>query len=107
MGLYGLQCSYHITIILSISADVKLEVIHYLDLCLSQTKRRQEQHASAELSPDGHLGAEEPLALEVELGVGLPGAVAPDPRLHGANKLVDLVVADLLHQTQHAGPELM
>ena len=55
--------------------------------------------------PDGHLRAEEPLSLEVELGVGLPGAVAPDPRLHGAHKLVDLVVADLLHQTKHAGPE--
>ena len=57
--------------------------------------------------PDGHLRAEQPLSLEVELGVGLPGAVAADPRLHGAHQLVDLVVTDLLHQTQHAGPELI
>ena len=42
--------------------------------------------------PDGHLRADESLALVVQLGVGLAGLVAPDPGLHRAHELVDLSV---------------
>ena len=55
--------------------------------------------------PDSHLCTEEPLALEVELGVFVSGAVSPDPGLHRPHQLVDLVVADLLHQTKDTSPK--
>ena len=55
--------------------------------------------------PDGHLRAEEALALEVEFAVGVSGPVAPEARLDRPHALVDLVVADLLHETEDARPE--
>ena len=50
--------------------------------------------------PDGPLRHEQPVLVVVELLVDPPGVVRADGALHLGHQLVDLVVSDLLHQTQ-------